>query len=49
MSNAVNTPNADRNHNVDDGPVIRTDPSITDSAMTVDRREVVGREKDAFG
>jgi hypothetical protein len=46
MSNAVNTPNADRNNN---GPVTRTDPAVSDNITTVDRREVVGREKDAFG
>ncbi len=46
MSNAVNTPNADRNNN---GPVTRTDPAASDNITTVDRREVVGREKDAFG
>ena len=49
MSNALNTPNADRNNNVDDGPVTRTDPAVSDNTTTVDRREVVGREKDAFG
>jgi hypothetical protein len=46
MSNAVNTPNADRNNN---GPVTRTDPAVSDNITAVDRREVVGREKDAFG
>ena len=49
MSNAVNTPNADRNNNIDDGSVTRTDPAVTDNTTTVDRREVVGRQKDAFG
>jgi hypothetical protein len=50
MSNAVNTPDAERgNNNVDDRPVTRTDPAVTDDTTTLDRREVVGREKDAFG
>ncbi|MET0418633.1 MAG: hypothetical protein ABW022_21675 [Actinoplanes sp.] len=49
MSNAVNTPDADRNNNVDDRPVTRTDPVVTDDSTTLDRREVVGRQKDAFG
>jgi hypothetical protein len=49
MSDAVNTPNADRNNNLDDGPVTRTDPAVTDNTATMDRRDVVGREKDAFG
>ena len=49
MSNAVNTPDADRNNNVDDRPVTRTDPVATDDTTTLDRREVVGRQKDAFG
>jgi hypothetical protein len=49
MSNAVNTPDADRNNNVDDHPVTRTDPVVTDDTTTLDRREVVGRQKDAFG
>ncbi len=50
MSNAVNTPDADRNNNnIDDGPVTRTDPVATDDTTTLDRREVVGRQKDAFG
>jgi hypothetical protein len=49
MSNAVNTPDADRNRNVDDGPVTSSDPAVTDNTATVDRREVVGRAKEAFG
>jgi hypothetical protein len=50
MSNAVNTPDADRNNNnFDDRPVTRTDPVVTDDTTTLDRREVVGRQKDAFG
>ena len=49
MSNAVNTPDADRNNNVDDRPVTSTDPVATDDTTTLDRREVVGRQKDAFG
>ena len=49
MSNAVNTPDADRSNDVDDRPVTRTDPVVTDDTTTLDRREVVGRQKDAFG
>ena len=50
MSHAVNTPDADRNNGVDDRPVTtRTDHVVTDDTTTLDRREVVGREKDAFG
>ena len=49
MSNAVNTPDADRNNNVADRPGARTDPVVTDDTTTLDRREVVGRQKDAFG
>ena len=49
MSNAVNTPDADRNNNFDDRPVTRTDPVATDDTTTLDRRDVVGRQKDAFG
>jgi hypothetical protein len=49
MSNAVNTPDADRNNNVDDVPVTRTQPVVTDDSTSLDRREVVGRQKDAFG
>jgi hypothetical protein len=58
MSNAVNTPDADRNNNVDDRPFARTDPVVTEDTATpvvtedtatFDRREVVGRQKDVFG
>ena len=50
MSNAVSTPDADRNNGVDDRPVTtRTDHVVTDDTATLDRREVVGRQKDAFG
>ena len=50
MSNAVNIPDADRSNNVDDRPVTtRTDHVVTDDTTTLDRREVVGRQKDAFG
>ena len=49
MSNAVNAPDSGRSNNVDDRPVTRTDPVPADDTTTLDRREVVGREKDAFG
>ncbi|MCE3277375.1 MAG: hypothetical protein K0R13_3230, partial [Propionibacteriaceae bacterium] len=49
MSNAVNAPDSDRGNNVDDRPVTRTDPVVADDTTTLDRREVVGRQKDAFG
>jgi hypothetical protein len=49
MSNAVNTPDADRSNTVDDRPVTRADPVVTNDTTTLDRREVVGRQKDAFG
>jgi hypothetical protein len=49
MSNAVNTPDADRNSDLDDRPATRVDPVVTDDTTTLDRREVVGRQKDAFG
>jgi hypothetical protein len=51
MSNAVNTPDADRGKNVEDRPVTST-PServVADDATAVDRRGVVSREKEAFG
>ena len=49
MSNAVNAPDSDRSHNVDDRSVTPTDPVVADDTTTLDRREVVGRQKDAFG
>jgi hypothetical protein len=55
MSHAVNTPNDERGrNNVDDRPAAATPapaPATTtdDTAVAPDRREVVSREKDAFG
>ena len=49
MSNAVNAPDSGRSNNVDDRPVTPTDQVAADGTTTLDRREVVGREKDAFG
>jgi hypothetical protein len=49
MSNAVNAPDSDRSNDVDDRSVTRTDPVQADDTATLDRREVVGRQKDAFG
>lgn len=49
MSNAVNAPDSDRSNNVGDRPVTPTDQVATDGTTTLDRREVVGRQKDAFG
>jgi hypothetical protein len=53
MSHAVNTPNDERGrNNVDDAPAPATPPPATstdDTTVTPDRREVVSREKDAFG
>jgi hypothetical protein len=49
MSNAVNAPDSDRSNNVDDHSVTHTDPVVADETTTLDRREVVGRQKDAFG
>lgn len=50
MSNTVNTPDADRGNNVD-RPVMSTqsDHVVADDTTALDRREVVGRQKDAFG
>src|SRR5215216_2923359 len=50
MSNAVNTPGADRDNNVEYRPGTSTpsDPAIDDTTA-LDRREVVGRERDVFG
>jgi hypothetical protein len=49
MSNAINAPDSDRSNNVDDRSVTHTDPVVADDTTTLDRREVVGRQKDAFG
>jgi hypothetical protein len=53
MSHAVNTPNDERGrNNVDDRPAADTPAPATTTNETViapDRREVVSREKDAFG
>jgi hypothetical protein len=51
MSNVVNTPDADRGNNVEDRPVTSTpsDRVVTDDTTALDRRDVVTREKDAFG
>ena len=54
MSQPVNTPNDERGsrNNVDDRPTVATPPPATttdDTTVARDRREVVSREKDAFG
>jgi hypothetical protein len=52
MSHPVNTPNDERGrNNVDDRPTAAPPPATTteDTVVTPDRREVVSREKDAFG
>src|SRR5215218_1991875 len=52
MSQAVNMPNDERGRHVDDRPAVETSgPATTadDTAVAPDRREVVSREKDAFG
>jgi hypothetical protein len=58
MSHAVNTPNDERGRNNVDDPSAATTPppatttddtTVTDTTVTPDRREVVSREKDAFG
>jgi hypothetical protein len=50
MSNAVNTPGADRGNNAEYRPVTNTpSDSTVDDTTALDRREVVGRQKDAFG
>jgi hypothetical protein len=52
MSQPVNTPNDERGrNNVDDRPAAAPPPAPTteDTVVTPDRREVVSREKDAFG
>lgn len=53
MSHAVNTPNGEgTGNNVDDRPVAATPAPATtteETAVVPDRREVVSRQKDAFG
>jgi hypothetical protein len=50
MSNAVNTPGADRGNNVEYPPGTSTpSDSAVDDTTTLDRRDVVGRQKDVFG
>lgn len=51
MSNTVNTPDADRGNNLGDRPATSTpsDAVVADDTTALDRREVVGRQKDAFG
>jgi hypothetical protein len=49
MSNTINTPDFDRSSNVDDPRATRVDHPVTDDTATLDRRQVVSREKDAFG
>ena len=49
MSHPVNAPDSDRSNNVDDRPVTRTDQVAAEDTATLERREVVSREKDAFG
>jgi hypothetical protein len=49
MSNTINTPDFDRSSNVDDPRATRIDHPVTDETAALDRRQVVGREKDAFG
>ena len=49
MSNAVTTPDADRGSNTEYRPVATPSDPAVDNTTAVDRREVVGRQKDAFG
>jgi len=50
MSNAVNTPDADRNSSVDDRPDTRTDHTVVNDTTTArDRTDVVGRQRELFG
>lgn len=49
MSNTINTPDFDRSSNVDDPRDTRVDHPVTDDTAALDRRQVVSREKDAFG
>jgi hypothetical protein len=50
MSNAVNTPGADRDNNVEYRPRASTpsSPAVSDTAA-LDQRDAVGRQKDVFG
>jgi hypothetical protein len=49
MSNAVNAPDADRGNDVEDRPVTSTPSDPVADTTALDRREVVGRQKEAFG
>jgi len=49
MSNTTNTPDFDRSGNVDDPRATRIDHPVTDDTAALNRSQVVGREKDAFG
>ena len=51
MSNPVNTPDADRGDTVENRPVTSTssNQAVTDDTTSIDRRDVVNRQKDAFG
>jgi hypothetical protein len=51
MSNTVNTPDADRGNNIEDRPVTSTPPDrvVADDTTALDRRDVVTKQKDAFG
>jgi hypothetical protein len=49
MSNTINTPDFDRSSNVDDPRATRVDHPVTDDTAALDRRQVVSRERDAFG
>jgi hypothetical protein len=49
MSNTINTPDFDRSRNVDDPQATRVDHPLTDDNAALDRRQVVSRERDAFG
>jgi hypothetical protein len=49
MSNTINTPDFDRSSNVDDPRATSIDHPVTDDTAALDRRQVVSREKDAFG
>jgi hypothetical protein len=50
MSHAVNAPNGDQGNDVADRPAGTPAPATTnETAVVPDRREVVGRQKDAFG
>jgi hypothetical protein len=51
MSNTVNTPDADRGDTVENRPATSTSSNqvVTDDTTSIDRRDVVNRQKDAFG